>query len=284
MKGLIFDIKEMAIFDGPGIRITVFLKGCPLKCEWCHNPEGISSKPQLMVSTLLCIDCGACERKCINGAIPELCNACGTCILYCPLNLRKIAGTYYQADELATLILKNKEILETNGGGVTFSGGEPLMQHSFVLKVIERLEGLHSVIETSGYASPKIFKSVIDAVDYVIMDIKMIDSKLHTQYCGKDNNLILQNLEYVKQSGKPFVIRIPVIPGVNDFKENFRQTALLLKGIKNLLKVELLPYQHTAGAKYSMLHQQYNPSFDESAQPFLDVESFAQEGVPCVVL
>ena len=121
----------------------------------------------------------------------------------CPLNLRKIAGTYYQADELATLILKNKEILETNGGGVTFSGGEPLMQHSFVLKVIERLEGLHSVIETSGYASPKIFKSVIDAVDYVIMDIKMIDSKLHTQYCGKDNNLILQNLEYLKQSGKP---------------------------------------------------------------------------------
>lgn len=284
MKGLIFDIKEMAIFDGPGIRTTVFLKGCPLSCQWCHNPEGISPKPQLMVSRLSCIDCGACERVCPHHTDSTLCTACGTCIQACPLNLRKISGTYYQVDELASLLLKNRDILESSGGGITFSGGEPLMQSSFVLKVIEKLEGLHCAIETSGYAPQHIFKSVIDAVDFVIMDIKMINSQLHERYCGKDNNLILQNLEYLKSSNTPFIIRIPVIPQVNDSRENFRQTAQLLKDVKTLMKVELLPYQHTAGAKYSMLHQTYQPSFDESVEPFIDVESFTNEDVPCVVL
>ena len=284
MKGLIFDIKEMAIFDGPGIRTTVFLKGCPLSCQWCHNPEGISQKPQLMVSDLSCIDCGACKRVCPHHTESTLCNACGTCIQSCPLNLRKISGTYYQVDELAALLLKNREILEAGSGGITFSGGEPLMQSSFVLKVIEKLNGLHCTIETSGYASSKIFSSVIDAVDFVIMDVKMINPQLHKRYCGKENDLILENLEYLKNSDKPFIVRIPVIPQVNDSKENFRQTALLLKDIKNLVKVELLPYQHTAGAKYSMLHQKYRPSFDESVEPFIDVESFTKEGVPCVVL
>ncbi|NCB02345.1 MAG: glycyl-radical enzyme activating protein [Spirochaetia bacterium] len=281
MKGLVFDIKEMAIFDGPGIRTTVFLKGCPLECSWCHNPEGISPNPILMVSSLSCIHCGACERACPH---PSQCISCGTCVSGCPLNLRKIAGTYYQGDELATILLKDRAILESNGGGVTFSGGEPLMQPSFVLEVIHNLKGLHCAIETSGYAPLDIFKSVIDAVDYVIMDIKMIDPQLHRKYCKQDNALILQNLEYLKISGKPFVIRIPVIPNVNDNHENYIKTALLLKDTPTLEKVELLPYQKTAGAKYKMIHTSYNPGFDETIAPFFDTGLFKKMGIRCEVL
>ncbi len=284
MQGLVFDIKEMAVFDGPGIRTTVFLKGCPLRCSWCHNPEGISPKRQLMVSKASCINCGACETMCSTHADPALCTVCGKCIPVCPLNLRKIAGTYYAPDQLARLVLKDRAILEANGGGITFSGGEPLLQSAFVLETIENLAGLHCAIETSGYAAPSVFTAVIDAVDYVIMDVKMVNAQLHSLYCGKDNRLILENLAYLKSCNKPFVIRIPVIPGVNDTQENFDLTAELLEKSINLEKVELLPYQKTAGAKYGMLGQQYAPGFDESVVPHMDVTPFTKRGIACSIL
>jgi len=202
----------------------------------------------------------------------------------CPLNLRKIAGRFYSPDQLAAVLLKDRTILEASGGGITFSGGEPLFQPAFVLETIKKLDGLHCAIETSGYASAKIFKSVIDAVDFVIMDVKMVDAQLHLRYCGKDNSLILKNLEYLKSCGKPFVIRIPVIPGVNDTEKNFDFTAKLLANAAGLEKVELLPYQKTAGAKYAMLDQMYEPDFEESVEPHMGVKSFTRRGIPCVVL
>jgi len=180
--------------------------------------------------------------------------------------------------------LKDRAILEANGGGVTFSGGEPLMQGAFVLETIGKLEGLHCAIETSGYASEKVFASVVNAVDYVIMDVKMIDATLHKRFCGQDNRLILKNLEYLKSCGKPFIIRVPVIPGVNDTQDNFEATAALLEDAIELEKVELLPYQKTAGAKYTMLSQLYKPNFDESVDPYMNVEAFTKRGISCSVL
>lgn len=283
MRGLLFDIKEMAVYDGPGIRTTVFLKGCPLRCSWCHNPEGISPHPQLMVSKASCIDCGACVEICPTDAIPSSCIACGACIHVCPLHIRKIAGEWWESGDLANELLKNRSILESNGGGITFSGGEPLLQSEFVLEVVAQLEGLHRAIETSGFASESIFRKVVDEMDYVIMDIKVVDSTLHTMYCGQENEIILKNLEYLKYGQIPFRIRIPVIPGVNDSSENFNATADLLENVEHLEKVELLPYQKTAGAKYEMLSRPYEPGFNVEKKPYMDIEIFLARGIPCSI-
>ncbi|HHU88021.1 MAG: glycyl-radical enzyme activating protein [Sphaerochaetaceae bacterium] len=284
MTGLVFDIKEMAIFDGPGIRTTVFLKGCPLRCQWCHNPEGISPKVELMVKYAQCIKCGACVAACPTGAVHSLCTTRGECISVCPLNLRRLVGESYTPQELATFLLKHRPILEKNGGGVTFSGGEPLLQSSFLLATIKHLEGLHCAVETSGFASKAKFKEVVEHLDYVLMDLKMVDSEKHRYYCGEDNRPILENLKYLKGSGKPFVIRIPVIPGVNDNDENYRETAKLLEGSLNLEKVELLPYQRTAGAKYGMVGRHYLVDFDEDAKPYFNLEEFTKRGIEASIL
>ncbi len=284
MTGMIFDIKELAVFDGPGIRTTIFLKGCPLECVWCHNPEGISHERQLMVSRNSCISCGACTSICDTQADPEHCRACGLCISTCPLHLRKISGELWEASNLAKELLRHRKILEANGGGITFSGGEPLMQHRFLLEVIELLEGMHCAIETSGYASPEVFREVVSAVDYVLVDLKMMDPELHERYCGKTNAPILENISQVKKSDIPFTVRIPVIPGVNDTDENFRKTAEFLEGSPTLEKVELLPYQKTAGAKFGMLGKNYNPPFDVDLIPHLNTEVFIECGIACSVL
>ena len=154
MKGLIFDIKEWATFDEPGVRTTVFLKGCPLRCSWCHNPEEISPKPQLLVSDASCIHCQVCEQICPHGIDPLQCTACGACVAVCPLHLRNIAGTWYEAENLASLLQKQTRVLKMNGGGITFSGGEPLYLHAFLKEVIEAMDGVHTAIETSGYTQP----------------------------------------------------------------------------------------------------------------------------------
>ena len=284
MKGLVFDIKEWAVFDGPGVRTTVFLKGCPLHCSWCHNPEGISPKPQLLVSDASCIHCHACEQVCPHGADPVQCTACGECVAVCPLHLRNIAGTWYEAKDLANLLQKQSRVLKANGGGVTFSGGEPLYQHMFLKDVIGYLDGVHIAIETSGHAQPKVFQDIISLCDYILMDLKVMDAQIHQQYCGQDNHLILKNLTFLKQSGKPFVIRIPVIPQVNDTLENFEKTAQVLEGAKTLQYVELLPYQKVAGAKYQMLGQHYRPGFDEERKPNVDPTAFERLGIPCRIL
>ena len=183
MTGTVFDIKEFAVFDGPGIRTTVFLKGCPLRCQWCHNPEGLSPKPQLMVSSASCVHCGACSRVCKH---PDNCIACGACVPYCRLGLRKIAGTVWTVEELAERLQRDADVYQMSGGGVTFSGGDPLMQWDFVSEVISCLKGIHTAIETSGYTSDEIFRQAMGTLDLIMMDWKVSDPVKHLHYTGVD--------------------------------------------------------------------------------------------------
>lgn len=304
-KGMIFDIKEFAVFDGPGMRQTVFFKGCPLKCAWCHNPEGMSVNPELMVSLASCTRCGKCGEVCRLGIKPEsndeslmqnsgkscgrqrdkneVCTACGRCVPVCPLHLRRICGEKVTSEELAARIRKNSAYYADYGGGVTFSGGEPLMQAEFLIEVLEHLTDLHRAIETSGFCEPGRFLEVVSHLDYIIMDIKIFDSTRHRTYTGVDNRQILENAKQLCVGSTPFMIRIPLIPGVNDDEDNFRHTADWLAGSQMLEKVELLPYHRTAGAKYEMLGRDYKPKFDTEKPVSIPQGIFEQYGIRCEV-
>lgn len=280
--GTIFDIKQFAIYDGPGIRTTVFFKGCPLRCMWCHNPEGLSYQPQLMVSLANCQHCGRCVAACPSGT--RQCRACGQCVRACPQGLRRICGTRYDAQTLAQKLLRDQAYLAAMGGGITLSGGEPTAQPAFLLELLDRTASMHRAIETSGYCSEATFTAMLQRVDYVMLDLKLIDPRQHQHYTGVSNEPILENLQRLKKSGKRFRVRLPVIPGVNDSDENFAQTAALLTDAPALELVELLPYHVTAGAKYEMVGQSYQPTFDPTAAPRLNTALFHQYGLPCTHL
>ena len=252
MKGIIFDIKEFTVHDGPGIRITVFLKGCPLRCAWCHNPEGLNSEPELMIKSALCEKCGRCTAGCAHNE----CKPYGKCLYACPKGLISVAGRIVDSNYLSKTLYENIDFLNINGGGITLSGGEPLMQYDFTIDLLKNLNGIHRAIQTSGYASSEVFKKVIDHVDYVMMDIKIADSKNHKRYTGVDNILILNNFRILKSSGKPYVVRIPLIPGITDTEENLRTISKLIGDSK----VELMPYNTLAGAKYASVNKVYTLS------------------------
>lgn len=234
-KGTVFSIEEFAIHDGPGIRTTVFLKGCPLRCAWCHNPEGISPEPQYM------------DRR--DG--------------------RTLCGYETTSGELVGKLLRNKDVYAMCGGGVTLTGGEPLMQAAFAAGVLAGLqaEGVHTAVETSGYAAPGVFRRVAERADLVLFDVKHTDPGQHRRWTGVDNAPVLRNLAWLCASGRRFVVRIPLIPGVNDTQENMLRTCLLVKDAPGLERVELLRYHKTAGAKYAMVGQAYAPAFDVEAAP-----------------
>lgn len=289
MLGTVFDIKEFSIYDGPGVRSTVFLKGCPLRCKWCHNPEGLTAKPQVMVSSG-CVNCGVCltDGCSLSGGINALlnssdeCKGCGKCIHKCPFAFRKLSGTLYTPKELADKIMKNA-VFFGDGGGVTFSGGEPTMQSGFLLETLSLLP-IHKAIQTCGYCESDTFAKVVKAVDFLFFDIKHTDPKIHEKYTGVSNELIKRNLDCVKESGKPFIARIPLIKGVNDSSENLTNTAAWLKNSKNLLHIELLPYNGAAGAKYKMTGKAFSDVFEAPDIKNIDTSTFEQVGIKCRIM
>jgi pyruvate formate lyase activating enzyme len=243
--GIVFDIREFTVHDGPGVRTTVYLKGCPLACMWCHNPEGQSIQPQIIRSP--------------SG--------------------ERVAGTQYSAVELASLLNRQAALLRANEGGITFSGGEPLFQAEFVAEVIDGLDDLHVVLDTCGYAPQEDFLLLLSRSDLVFYDLKLIDRQLHLHYTGYENDLILQNLDLLGESGKPFIIRVPLVPGVTDTDENLAGIVNVIKNLPGLVEVNLLPYNRAAGAKYEYSGMEFKPDYDEKHPLNINTKLFEQAGI-----
>ena len=252
MNGTVFDIKEFSIHDGPGGRVTVFLKGCPLRCVWCHNPEGLSPHPEIVFKENLCVKC----QKCLKGCNHDECKGFDRCIHACANGAISVAGALYQDDALAKKINGYKDFFKISGGGVTFSGGEPLMQGEFVISVAEKLNGIHTAIQTSGYADNELYKKAVLHMDYIMQDIKIANSVMHKKYTGVSNDMILENIDFLKKSGKQFVFRVPLIPGITDTEANLTEISKLTEDFP----VELLKYNTLAGAKYKSVGRNYTLS------------------------
>ena len=275
--GNVFSIEEFSTFDGPGIRSTVFLKGCPLRCQWCHNPEGQSFENIILRSPNGCLHCGSCMRagKVVDGKTIFT----EASIQSCPNNLLRWCSTEYTAVELTNKLLKNSVIFNRTGGGVTFSGGEPLSQWEFLLECIAILKGkVDCAIQTSGYAHNDVFNKVLLAADRFLYDIKLVDDTLHTHYTGVSNKQILDNFKTLVHSKVPFVIRTPLIPGVTDTDKNLKEIAILLHS-ENVNYIELLPYNQMAGAKYALAGMSYQPEFDDTVALNTDFNVFADYGI-----
>ena len=253
MKGFIFDIERGSYVDGPGIRTTVFFKGCNLRCAWCHNPESQSPKPQMMFYKNKCTGCGKCKEKCPNHL--ELCELCGKCTIYCPHDAREICGKEYTVDEVMREILKDKVFYENSGGGVTFSGGECMLQIDFLEEILKACKenGIHTAVDTAGHVPYESFERILPHTDLFLYDVKCFDSVKHKQYTGVGNKLILDNLKTLLGTGKAVWVRIPIIPTVNDTEEEMQQISALLEAHKNYERVELLPYHAMGQHKYSAL-------------------------------
>lgn len=250
MTGLVFDIKEFAVHDGAGIRTTVFLKGCPLRCIWCHNPEGLSPKRELYIKQNGCLHCGLCFKPCTH---PE-CAGLGRCLHICPKNLVSVAGVEWESGALAQKLLTHSDFFNSMGGGITLSGGEPLMQSGFCIELLSALKGrVNTAIETSGYAEEKAFREVIDRCDFVYMDLKLMDRNAHRTYTGVYNDSILRNAEVLKESGKPHTFRTPLIPGITDTQENLDAIRAFVGGDA----WEQLPYNTLAPAKYKSVGRRF---------------------------
>ena len=277
MTGVVFDIKEFAVFDGPGIRTTVFMKGCPLRCQWCHNPEGLSPEPQLMVSPAACVHCGECGKACRH---PDRCVACGECVPACRRGLRKICGQEWTPDALAERLLKDRDVYESSGGGITFSGGEPLLQWDFVAGTISRMPGIHTAIETSGYAPDAVFMDAMQRCSLIMMDWKVSDPEKHRRYTGVPQDPVRRHLELLCAGDTPFIIRMPVIPEVNDNEDHFAALAGMVRNAESLIRVEILPYQRAAGAKYEMVGMAYRPEFDEAKPLNICTQVFREKNIP----
>lgn len=265
MTGRIFDIKKFAIHDGDGIRSTVFFKGCPLKCVWCHNPEGISFKGELQYIENKCLNCGACVNECDYGAHRmenlthkfdrKLCIACGKCAKNCLGEALVYCGKEMSVDEVLDIVIQDRKFYLNSGGGVTLSGGECLCQADFCAGLLKRLKeyDINCNIDTCGYVDKIAIDKVAPYTDVFLYDIKHIDSRLHKKYTGVPNEKIIENLKYINSLNKKIEVRIPLIPGVNDDAETINKIGELLSKIGKLVKVRVLPYNNLAGSKYEIL-------------------------------
>lgn len=262
--GNIFDIKRYSINDGPGIRTTVFFQGCPLACPWCHNPEGRSTKPVLMYRASRCTLCGECVSVCKKDAISinshvttdrSRCSNCGKCAEVCYTGARELSGHRASVDEVMAVIKRDQPFYVQSGGGVTFSGGEPLLQPHFLKKLLKASSeaGIATAVDTSGYCAWEDLDEVRGLVDLFLYDIKLMDDARHREVVGVSNRPILDNLERLSRAGHNLYVRIPLIPGINDDEDNLRQTAQFLSELNGITGVELMGYHEIGLAKYEAL-------------------------------
>lgn len=263
MKAKIFEIKRFAVHDGDGIRTTVFLKGCPLKCVWCHNPEGLSNSPELAYYEHKCLNCGECVSVCPTGAHKmengvhkfdrSKCIACGKCESECLGNALTLYGKEYSVQELLPLLLEDKAFYETSGGGVTVSGGECLLYADFCAELLKKLKenGVNTAVDTCGFISKTALEKVLPYTDTFLYDIKAFDESVHINCTGYSNAQILKNLKFLDESGAKIEIRVPYVPNLND--SQIEKIGKFLSGLKNITKVRVLPYHNYAGSKYDSL-------------------------------
>lgn len=263
LAATIFEIREFCLHDGPGLRTTVFLKGCPLRCLWCHNPEGQSPQPERMVlSSRECLHCGECARVCPQGidSCRELsdfvnkCQKCGSCVKSCPAGRLRLCGERVTAAELATRINRNREVL-LSSGGVTFSGGEPLLYISYLKEVAELLAPLSVAVETCGHVPETDYRTMLGFADFVLQDWKCASPELHRRLTGASNELIRNNIHILAASGIPFVLRLPLVPGLNDSDAELESAAAFFAVLPRggLREVQLLPYHPGGEAKLRQL-------------------------------
>jgi pyruvate formate lyase activating enzyme len=274
LTGTIFDIKKYAIHDGPGIRTTVFFQGCPLSCWWCHNPESQSRSPVLLYRANRCVLCATCVETCPQNGIEikrsadgivattdrTKCDVCGECAEVCYHGARQVSGSEMTVEDVLAEIERDVPFYDQSGGGVTFSGGEPLLQRRFLSELLRecKLREINTVVDTSGFAAWDTFNHIRANVDLFLYDLKMIDDDRHKTFTGVSNQLILQNLNRLAWSGAHIEIRIPLIPQINDDADNLEETAAFLAELPNINGVELMAYHQIAEAKYQSLGMEYH--------------------------
>jgi len=300
MTGRIFEIQRFSIHDGPGIRTTVFLKGCPLKCQWCHNPEGLSAKPHLSFLPDKCIGCGYCLKACHRNAHQvvggrhvldrEVCEVCGACAKECYAGALELVGRDVAVDDVLNEVMRDKPFYSTSGGGMTLSGGEPLMQMEFTEALLKgaKAEGVHCCVETSGFAAFSCLERILPLVDLFLYDVKDTDKARHVEFTGVPNDVILRNIKKLHGGGARVRLRLPLIPGCNDRDDHFRGVADLVKTMPNLEGIQIMPYHALGRSKLARMGftcsdwTECQTPEPETIQAWID--RFAELGVNVAVL
>lgn len=296
---LIFDIKRYSINDGPGIRTTIFLKGCALQCAWCHNPEGISHQLEKMYNASKCIGAKDCIHNCPTNALSltqngivcddDLCNLCGKCAEVCPTGAFEMTGKSYSIEELMKIIEREMIFMDQSQGGITISGGEPLQHPEFVIDLLDACgeSGIHRTVDTCGMGSTEALLEIAKRCELFLFDVKIMDPEKHKQFTGVSNEKILYNLKTLSETGAEINIRIPFIKGVNEDADNLNKTALMISSLAGKKKtVNLLPYHNIMSGKYKKLGKEYNlQDFTEPtyADKELAIEIFRKHGIQAII-
>ena len=269
MKGTVFNIQKFSVNDGPGIRTTVFMKGCPLDCVWCHNPESKRKTKDIFYSSEKCVSCERCSKVCDRGCHRfengihlfdrENCIACGKCAMQCVNGALETVGYEITAEDVLKEVLKDKAFYESSGGGMTLSGGEPMYQFEFTYELLKlaKENSLHTCIETCGFAKAEQYCSIADFVDIFLYDYKETDPQLHKKFTGASNELILKNLKVLDEMGKKIILRCPIIPGLNDRDEHLEGIASMANSLKNILEINIEPYHPLGQSKAERLDKDY---------------------------